>query len=107
MVESLALGLVYVGALMMVAAAVFANVVFFRYPVKRRLSTHDPVSRRETDMTFAISLLQCAAVTFGGACVLVLGLVVGSGAAAWTLLIPFVPLAVVAVSVVYLKRLSL
>jgi hypothetical protein len=30
----------------MVVAAVLANIVFFRYPLARRLSTHDSLARR-------------------------------------------------------------
>jgi hypothetical protein len=103
-VEWLPLGLVIVGALTMVVAAVLANIVFVRYPLTRRLSTLDPVTRRTTDFAFATSLLLSAALCFAGACVLVLGLIVGNGTAAWTLLIPLSPLVLIAVAVGYLRR---
>ena len=106
MVEWLALGLVVLGAFAMVLAAVLANIVFLRYPLARRLSTHDDVARRAADFALATSLLRCAALTFVGAFVLVLGLVVGRGNAAWTLAIPLSPLALVAVALAYVRRLS-
>jgi hypothetical protein len=105
MVERLALGFVILGALTMVVSAVLANIVFFRYPLARRLSSRDPVSRRSADTALATSLLRCAALTFIGAFVLVLGLVVGNRTAAWTLLIPLSPLVLIAVAVVYTRRL--
>jgi quinol-cytochrome oxidoreductase complex cytochrome b subunit len=104
MVEWLAVGFVILGALTMVVAAVLANIVFFRYPLPQRLSAHDPVARRAAGIALAISLLRCAALTFAGASVLVLGLVVGNGTAPWTLLIPLSPLAFIAVAVVYARR---
>lgn len=104
MVEWLEFGLVILGALTMVVAAVLANIVFFRHPTRRRLSTHDPVARRESDLAFARSLLLRAALTFVGASVLVLGLIVGNGTAAWTLLIPLSPLVSIAVAVIYVRR---
>ena len=97
-------GLVTVGALIMVAGGVLANVVFVRYVAARRPSTQDPAIRREAVFAFAISLLLCAAVAFGGAFVLVLGLIVGNGAAAWTLSIPLAPLVLIAVAVPYFRR---
>ena len=93
-----------VGALMMVAGAVLASVVFVRYLAVPRRSAEDPATRRQAAFDFAISLLLCSAVVFGGACVLVLGLIVGSGAAAWTLSIPLAPLVLIAVAVPYFRR---
>lgn len=104
MLESWTQGLVIAGALIMVAGAVLANVVFARYVTAQRPSTGDPAIRREAAFVFAISLLLCAAVGFGGACVLVLGLIVGNGAAAWTLSIPLAPLLLIAVAVPYFRR---
>jgi hypothetical protein len=106
MVVWLALGLVILGACTMVGAAVLANIVFFRYPLARRLSIHDQVARRAADFALAKSLLRCAALSFAGASVLVLGLVVGRGSAAWTLVIPLGPLVFVAVALVYLERFN-
>jgi len=88
----------------MVAGGVLANVVFVRYAAARRSSSRDPAIRREAVFAFAISLLLCAAVGFGGAFVLVLGLIVGNGAAAWTLSIPLAPLVLIAVAVPYFRR---
>jgi hypothetical protein len=90
----------------MVVAAVLANVVLFRYVLARRVSIHDPVSRRTADIALATSLLSCAALTFIGASVLVFGLVVGNGTAAWSLMIPLSPLVLIAAGLVYAKRLS-
>jgi hypothetical protein len=101
---SLAQGFVVVGALIMVAGGVLANVVFVRYVAARRPSSRDPAIRRQAVFAFAISLMLCAAVGFGGAFVLVLGLVVGNGAAAWTLSIPMAPLVLIAVAVPYFRR---
>lgn len=102
--EWLALGLVIVGALTIVAAAVLANIVFFRYPVTRRLSTQDPCSARATVFEFGTSLLLCAAMSAGGFGVLDLGLVAGNGVAPWTLLIPLGLLVLTAVAALYFRR---
>ena len=106
MIEWLALGLVILGALTIVAAAVLANIVFFRYMLARGLSTHDRVALRAADIAFATSLLRCAVITFGGASLLVLGLVAGYGTAVWTLVIPLSPLILSAAALVYARRLS-
>src|SRR5712691_11327070 len=91
-VESVAQGLVTVGALIMVAGGVLANIVFVRYVATQKLSTEDPVIQRAAVFRFGSSLLLCGALGFGGACILVLGLIVGNGTAAWTIAIPLVPL---------------
>jgi hypothetical protein len=106
MIAWLALGLVILGVCTMVGAAVLANIVFFRYPLTCKLSIHNPAARRAADLVLAKSLLRCAALTLAGATVLVLGLVVGRGSAAWTLVIPLGPLLFVAVALVYLNRVS-
>jgi hypothetical protein len=95
-----ALGLVIVGAFTMVVAGVLANIVFVRYS----RSIHKLVSRQTTDLALAKSLLLCGALCLVGATLLVLGLVVGNGTAAWTLLIPLAPLVVTTVAFVYLRR---
>ena len=104
MVEWLGLGFVTLGACTMVVAAVLANIVFFRYPLTRRLSTHDSLARRGADLALATSLLRCAALSLGGATVLVFGLVVGRGSAAWTFMIPLSPLVLVAIALAYVRR---
>ena len=103
-VQWLTLGLVPLGALMIVGAAVLANIVLIRFPLMRRRSTNDPFGRRTTDLAFASSLSLCAALSFFGASVLVLGLILSNGTAAWTLLIPLSPLVLSAAAVVYLRR---
>ena len=97
-----AFGLVIVGPLTMVAAGVLANVVVVRYS----RSIHNLVSRQTTDLALAKSLLLCGALCSVGATLLVLGLIVGSGTAAWTLLIPLALLVVITVASVYLRRVS-
>jgi hypothetical protein len=106
MVDWVAVGFEVLGALTMVVAVVLANVVLFRYLLARRVSIHDSVSRRAADIALATSLLSCAALTFIGASVLVLGLVVGNGTATWSLVIPLSPLVVIAAALVYAKQLS-
>jgi hydrogenase-4 membrane subunit HyfE len=95
-----ALGLVLVGALIIVVAAVLANIVLVRYS----RSTHGLVTRHTTDVALATSLLLCATLSFVGATLLVLGLIVGNGTAAWTLLIPLGLLVLATLGVGYLKR---
>jgi hypothetical protein len=84
--EWIANGLIIVGALTAVAGAIRANFAYVRF--FRTRGAAPPQGRAIAGMEVAYSGSVAAVITGVGITVLVLGLVIGSGVQAWTLLLP-------------------
>jgi hypothetical protein len=81
-------GLIVIGALISVAGAIAATRAYVRYFRAGGFAHVDRLSRNIAAAELAYSCSLAAVITGGGIAVLVLGLVIGGGVQAWTILMP-------------------